>query len=292
MERSNAVLREAMAASRPLFESSGHRLHLSLATQPVLVQGDRARLIQVFTNLLNNSAQFTPRGGQIWLMVETDGSEVYVVLKDNGIGIEPERLPRIFDLFSLMHSSREAAPSGLGIGLSLVRALVELHGGRVEARSAGRGQGAEFIVHLPLAAKGNTTLGTEEEMAEPASYRILVVDDNVDSATSLTMMLRMMGHEIKTAHDGKAALAAAHSFRPDIILLDIGLPELSGYEVCQRIRQEPWGQNMVIIAQTGWGQEEDRRKSKEMGFNYHLVKPVDPALLTALIGGILHASEA
>jgi CheY-like chemotaxis protein len=287
------AMTDAIESSRPLIESSGHHLTVVFPPQPTYVHGDRTRLAQVFTNLLNNSARYTLRGGQIRLRIEQQGDQVVVSLKDNGIGIPPQRLPRIFDMFSATDPARENAQSGLGIGLSLVRAVVEMHGGKVEAHSAGCGTGSEFIVRLPAAQLPLRPVEPEpgeEDIESGACYRILVVDDNVDSALSLTLMLKMMGHETHMVHDGLSAIHAAASYLPDVILLDIGLPELSGYEVCRRIREEPWGKSMVIIAQTGWGQDEDRRKSKETGFSFHLVKPIDPIVLGKLLAGGLQAA--
>ena len=287
-----AAITDAVEASRPLMESSGHHFIISLPPQSIYVEGDRTRLAQVFTNLLNNSARYTLRGGHIRLAAEREGNEAVVSLKDNGIGIPPDRLPRIFDMFSSGDRTHEHAARGLGIGLSLVRALVELHNGRVTAHSDGCGEGSEFIVRLPVATSrlrasmNGDDDDEEEDLYGSPNYRILVVDDNIDSALSLTMMLTMMGHDTQTVHDGLSALETATTFRPDVILLDIGLPELSGYEVCRRIREQSWGKSTVIIAQTGWGQDEDRRKSKEMGFNYHLVKPIDPLTLGKLLAGL------
>lgn len=286
------AITDAIESSRPLIESSGHHLTVVLPPQPTYVNADRTRLAQVFTNLLNNSARYTLRGGQIRLRAEQQGNQVIVSLKDNGIGIPPHRLSRIFDMFSATDASRENAQSGLGIGLSLVRAVVDMHGGKVEAHSAGCGAGSEFIVRLPAAPspiKPSDMEEDENDIGSSACYRILVVDDNADSALSLTLMLKMMGHDTQMVHDGLSAIHAAESYRPDVILLDIGLPELSGYEVCRRIREQPWGKRMVIIAQTGWGQDEDRRKSKEMGFSFHLVKPIDPIVLGKLLASVLRA---
>jgi CheY-like chemotaxis protein len=206
------------------------------------------------------------------------------------VGIPPDVLPRVFDMFTQADTSMERSQGGLGIGLSLVRGLVEMHGGRVEAHSEGPGRGSEFVVRLPVAlspARGPEQEGGRGAGAHPSRYRILVVDDNEDSALSLAMMLQLMGHDTHTAHDGLQALAAAEAFRPDVALLDIGLPRLSGYDACRRIRERPWGSGMVLIALTGWGQEEDRCRSREAGFNFHMVKPVDPAALEKLLAGLL-----
>lgn len=285
------AVQDAVETSRPLIDEAGHELTVSLPPRPVHVDGDRTRLAQVFANLLNNSAKYTVRGGRIWLTVEPQGSDVVVKVKDNGIGIPTERLPRVFEMFAQLDRSLERSQGGLGIGLSLVRGLVEMHGGRVEVSSDGPGKGCEFVVRLSvLLAPGR---GPQRENGVPnhwncsSNYRILVVDDLRDSAISLSMLLKIMGHTTKTAHDGLEAVKVAEAFQPDVALLDIGLPKLNGYEVCRRIRQQPWGENMVLIALTGWGQDEDKRLSKEAGFNFHMVKPVDPAALEKLLAGLL-----
>jgi CheY-like chemotaxis protein len=213
-----------------------------------------------------------------------------VKVKDNGVGISADMLPKIFEMFTQVDRSMERAQGGLGIGLSLVRGLVEMHGGRVEVHSEGLGKGSEFIVRLSvlLAPGRDHPQGDEDRLARCSSaYRILVVDDNKDSAISLAMMLKIMGHETRTVHDGLEAVEAATAFRPEVVLLDLGLPKLSGYEVCRRIREQPWGEAIVLIAQTGWGQEEDKCRSKEAGFNFHMVKPIDPDDLEKLLAGLL-----
>ena len=282
-----AVVHSAVETSRPLMEQAGHTFSLTLPPSPVYLDADLTRLAQVFSNLLNNSAKYTEPGGRISLTGELAGGEVVVRVRDNGLGIPADALPRIFEMFSQVDRNLERAQGGLGIGLTLVRRLVEMHGGTVEARSDGPGRGSEFIVRLPVlkvAQQAAPVLGGESATAT-ARRRILVVDDNRDSAISLGMMLKLMGNETHTAHDGLAAVAAAEEFRPDVILLDIGLPKLNGYDACRRIREQPWSKGTVIVALTGWGQEEDRRRSQEAGFDHHLVKPVDVNDLIKLLAG-------
>jgi CheY-like chemotaxis protein len=280
------VISAALEASRPLIESCGHELTVAVPPEPVHMDADPNRLAQVFLNLLNNSAKYTPQGGHVWLVAERQGGEAVVRVRDTGVGIAAEMLPRVFELFTQVEGSLERSHGGLGIGLSLVRRLVEMHGGTVEARSEGLGKGSEFVVRLPALARPADEQppapGNDAEAAAP-TRRILVVDDNRDSALSLAMMLSLMGNETRTAHDGPEGLEAAAAFRPDVLLLDIGLPKMNGYDVCRRLRDQPWGKSIVIVALTGWGQEEDRRRSREAGFDHHLVKPVDPPVLEALL---------
>src|SRR5262245_33239325 len=283
------VIRSALETSRPLIDHLGHQLTVTLPDQPILVDADPTPLAQVFSNLLNNSAKYMDRGGHIWLTAERQGSDVLVSVRDTGIGIAAEQLPRIFQLFSQVDSSLERSQGGLGIGLTLVRRLVEMHGGHIEARSEGPGKGSVFVVRLPVvvaAAGRQSTGGTEEPAASKSSLRILIVDDNRDSADSLVMLLRLMGNDTRTAYDGQEGVDVAGEFRPDVMLLDIGLPKLNGYEACRRIREQSWGKKAVRIAGTGWGQEEDRRRSHEAGFDHHMVKPVDLQELMKLLAGL------
>jgi signal transduction histidine kinase len=286
-----AAVQDAIETTRDLINERGHTLAVTLPPQPVYVDGDRTRLAQVFANLLNNAAKYTENGGRVWLTAERHGSDAVVVVRDTGSGIPAEILPRIFDMFTQADRALERTQGGLGIGLTLVRALVEMHGGRVDAHSPGAGQGCEFVVRLPvLLSPGRRTSprdGGDGRAHHSAPYRILVVDDNCDSAISLGLMLEIMGHEIRTAHDGLAAVDAAASFRPDVILLDIGLPKLNGYDACRRIRAQAWAGRTVLIAITGWGQEEDKTLAREAGFNFHMVKPVDPEALEKLLAGLL-----
>jgi PAS domain S-box-containing protein len=279
-----AVIDQAVESSRPLVESMRHELRVVPSPGPITLEGDAARLAQVFANLLNNSAKYTSPGGKIEVKTERRGKEAVVTVKDNGAGIPPERLDSIFEMFNQVQGSLERSQGGLGIGLTLVRRLVQMHGGSVQAESAGEGKGAEFVVRLPIHEPRPAASPEPAPAREPsAARRILVVDDNHDSAESLAMLLSITGNQTSTAHDGAEALDAAARHRPDVVLLDIGLPTLNGYEVCRRIREEPWGKEMVLIALTGWGQDEDRRKSQEAGFDGHLVKPVNYPALMALL---------
>ena len=280
-----AVVQSAIETARPQIEASGHELTVTLPPQPVYLDGDLTRLAQVFWNLLNNSAKYTEPGGRISLTAELQGGEAVVTVQDNGIGIPAESLPGLFKIFSQVDRSLERAQGGLGIGLALVKGLTEAHGGRVEVRSEGVGHGCTFIVRLAV-AEGEAPADERQPdaVARPGlKHRILVVDDNRDGAASLAMLLTVMGNDTRTAHDGLEGVEQAEAFRPDLIVLDIGLPKLNGYNACQRIREKPWAKNTLIIAATGWSQDEDRRRSKEAGFDYHLVKPVDAAELHRLL---------
>jgi PAS domain S-box-containing protein len=286
----SAVVEAALETTRPLIEARQHALTIELPAQPVPLEADPVRLAQVFANLLNNAAKFTPEGGDLRLTAELRDNEVLVAVRDNGIGISPELLPRIFEIFS------QAAPpahsgSGLGIGLSLVKGLVELHGGRVVVRAGEGGRGTEFVVHLPLAEPmmAPTTLPGEHGQATAQQRcRVLVVDDNRDSADSLARLLELSGQEVRVAYGGEQALQVAAELRPEIVLLDLGMPGMDGYETCRRIRGAPWGHEVTLIALTGWGQEADRRRTTGAGFDAHLVKPVSPEeLLTLMKGGLI-----
>ena len=280
-----AVIASAVETSRPLIDGNGLQLTVELPGEPVWLDADLTRLAQVFMNLLNNAAKFADRGGPIGVSAQVRQGEVVVTVKDSGIGIAADHLASIFELFSQVGSSFERSQGGLGIGLTLVRRLVELHGGRVEARSDGLGRGSEFIVHLPVMRPASEVAARADavDAAPGPRLTILVVDDNRDAAHSLATLLDVMGHVTHTAHDGIAAVRAAASVGPDIVLLDIGLPGLNGYEVARAIRAEPWGRRMLLLALTGWGQDTDKRKSQEAGFDHHLVKPVDPAALAGLL---------
>jgi CheY-like chemotaxis protein len=236
-------------------------------------------------NLLNNASKFTGKGGHIGLTVDREGKLAVIRVQDSGIGIAADQLPHIFDMFMQVDTSLERSTTGLGLGLSLVKSLVERHEGTVEARSAGLGQGSEFVVRLPIFADAPEPppKPTGSEPTPTTARRILVVDDNRDSATSLAMLLKLTGHQTHTAYDGLEAVEAAATYRPDVVLLDIGLPKLNGYEAARRIRELLGGDNTMLVALTGWGQDEDRQRSNEAGFNAHLVKPVDFAALTKLL---------
>jgi len=279
------IVNNAVETSRPLIESRGQELIISQTTTPQWVEGDRIRLAQVLSNLLNNAAKYTSEGGKITLSVMRQASDAVIEVRDTGIGISPDILPQIFDLFTQADHSLAHAQGGLGIGLTLVRELVEIHGGTVTASSAGIGQGSVFTVRLPA-------LSVESSVAEPVpvqsalpmpKFRILVVEDYADAAESLTMLLQAEGHEVETADCGMKALERAQAFRPQVVLLDIGLPDLDGYEVARRLRAAPETRDAVLIALTGYGQIEDRERSQAAGFNHHLLKPVNYEKLSALL---------
>jgi PAS domain S-box-containing protein len=292
----SSVLSQAVESVRPHLKSGRHTISLDLPEGPVWLDADPVRLTQVFTNLLDNACKYMDAGGRIWLSAETaplrpgppaapagTTGEVIVRVRDAGIGIPSEQLSRIFEMFTQVDTSLERRSTGLGIGLTLVSRLVELHGGRVEAHSDGPGTGTEFVVTLPTAGPPAVRHDAREGERPMKRYRMLVVDDNRDSAESLALLLKLTGHETHTALDGEAALAAAQETKPDVVLLDIGMPKLNGYDACRRIRSEPWGQDMILIAQTGWGQEDDRRRTEEAGFDGHVVKPVDPDDLMKMV---------
>jgi PAS domain S-box-containing protein len=282
------VVSSAVEIARPAIQAAGHELTVSLPPEPVHLDADLTRLAQVFGNLLNNSAKYTEPGGHIWLTATQERGQVSVAVRDTGIGIPASALPTLFDMFSQVDRSMERSAGGLGIGLALVKGLVEMHGGTVEAASPGPGQGSTFTVRLPVLAadRAEPSPGTpaEEGPDSPgAKRRILVVDDNHDSAASMAVMLQLMGNEVRTAHDGLEAVEAAERFRPQVVLMDVGMPRLNGYEATRRIRERPWGRDMAIITLTGYGQDVDRARSKEAGCDGHLVKPVNLADLEKLL---------
>jgi len=279
------VVDTAVGRSRPLIDAAGHELTISVPSEPVYVDADPVRLAQVLANLLDNAAKYTERGGHIRLSANVEGRELVISVKDDGIGIAEEHLPRLFDMFAQTTSALRRAQGGLGIGLSLARALVELHGGSVMAYSEGPGRGSEFMVRLPLARTRmlERDAHAPEEPAAPAGRRILVADDNHDAAESLAMMLRMGGNDVRTGRDGVEAVTIAQSYHPQVVLLDIGMPRMNGYDAARRIRSEPWGREMMLIALTGWGQDEDKRRAREAGFDHHLTKPVDADELEKLV---------
>jgi PAS domain S-box-containing protein len=279
------LLESAVEGSQSLMQQCGHELTVSLPPQPIHLDADAVRLTQVFMNLLNNAAKYTNKGGHIWLTAVKEGSDAVVSVRDNGIGISGEMLPRIFEMFTQVDRSLERSQGGLGIGLTLARRLVDMHDGTIEAHSNGTDQGSEFVVRLPLIPFPLETPPRIDGVRAAAlsGSRILVVDDNKDSADTLAMLLRLKGNEIRTAHDGLEAVRVAETFHPELVLLDIGLPKLNGYDVARRIRQQPWGWDVILVALTGWGQDEDRRRSKEAGFNFHIVKPVELSALESLL---------
>jgi signal transduction histidine kinase len=299
-----SVITDAVDTSRSLFESAGQTLTVMLPPERMEVDADPTRLAQVFWNLLSNAAKFTPSGGSVWLTVERHESDVVMSVRDTGIGISAEQLPHIFDMFSQGTGAEERTEEGLGIGLCLARGLISLHGGGIEVRSEGPGRGSEFIVRVPLApadeatatatastatastsgqADTDTLLLPHSRKTKAAGARVLIVEDNADSADVLELMLRMAGHETQTARDGPHALAIADTFHPAVVVLDIGLPGMSGYEVARQIRKQAWADGVLLVAVTGWGQAEDQRRAMDAGFDFHLTKPVDPEALMRLL---------
>jgi PAS domain S-box-containing protein len=307
-----ALVRSAVETCRPLIEAREHQLSVSLPPEPFWLEADPARLEQILTNLLNNAAKYTEPGGRIWLTAEVEGvgpepsgtaphtlhttPSVVVRVRDTGVGLTPELLPHVFDLFTQADSSLDRSQGGLGIGLALVRRLTELHGGTVHADSPGPGQGSEFVVRLPL--QGGSRWLMDDGPAgmapappstidhQPSAKRVLVVDDNVDTAITLAELLDLWGHEVRVAHDGRQALEEVMHFEPDVVLLDIGLPQMDGYEVARRLGEQAGRQGLLLVAVTGYGQEEDRRKAQAAGFDDHMVKPVDPDALHRLLAAV------
>jgi PAS domain S-box-containing protein len=282
----SAVLRNALETSQPLMADRGHELVANVPPERIVVNADVTRLSQVFWNLLNNAAKYTEPGGRVELNVKLQGGEVCVSIRDNGIGIPPEMQARVFDIFTQVDRTLEKSQGGLGIGLSIAKRLVEMHGGSISVVSEGHRKGSEFIVRLPARVAGEQ--GPECEDSRPRTalgprHRILVADDNADSVATLSLMLEAMGHEVRVAHDGVETVAMAESFRPDAILMDIGMPGLNGFDACARIRERPWARDVFITALTGWGQDEDKVRSRAAGFDRHLVKPVEPAMLERMI---------
>jgi signal transduction histidine kinase/ActR/RegA family two-component response regulator len=288
------IVKNAVDTTRPLIEAAGHELTVSLPTQPVHLDADPVRLAQVLANLLNNAAKYMDRGGHIWLSAARSERDVVITVRDQGIGIPSQALPTIFDMFMQVEGSLEKSRGGLGIGLTLAKQLVELHGGGIEARSDGPGRGAQFTVTMPAVPALAAVVAAHDDPAQldiRMRFRILVADDNLDAAESLGMMLRLMGNDVRTVRDGLQAVEEAGAFRPDLALLDIGMPLLNGYDAARRIREQRWGKEIVLVAVTGWGQEEDKRKAIEAGFDAHYTKPISPADLAALMNR-LHTESA
>jgi signal transduction histidine kinase/CheY-like chemotaxis protein len=280
------VMANAVEVSHPLIDAARHHLTVELPTEPLYVEGDSTRLSQVLQNLLNNAAKYTPPGGQITLRADRAGDSAIISVRDTGIGIPPAMLDRVFEMFTQVDRGSSLSQGGLGIGLALAQQLTQMHGGRIEVTSDGTGLGSEFTVRLPLCASPSAALEVVDRAGafhRPARRRVLVADDNIDGAESLRLNLEIHGHDARAVFDGAAALALAEEFRPEIMVLDLGMPKLDGYQVCRGVRERPWGDEVTIIALTGWGQEQDRRRTLEAGFDHHLVKPVDPALLAKLI---------
>ena len=294
-----AVVARALETAQPVIDAQGHEVNVSLPPEPLIVEGDLIRLSQVVGNLLTNAAKYTEKAGRIWLTAERDRQELLIRVQDNGLGIPPEMLPKVFDLFMQAERSLDRSQGGLGIGLTLVKRLVEMHNGSVTAFSEGPGKGSTFTIRLPLMQPSDIATpkwmqkdgNVGQQVAAMPRRRVLVVDDNVDAAESLAMMLRMWHHDVLTVHDGPQALGAAPSYRPEIVILDIGLPGISGYEVARRIRERPEFADVLLVAMTGYGQDEDRRRSQEAGFDYHLTKPASPEELQKLIATVAARSN-
>jgi PAS domain S-box-containing protein len=284
----SGIVERAVETARPLMDQHRHELTVSLPPQPICLYADAVRLEQVVVNLLTNAAKYTREGGHIWLTVQQEGEECVLRVRDSGVGIAPEFLPRIFDLFTQAERSLDRSQGGLSIGLALVQRLVEMHRGRVEASSA-LGQGSEFVVRLPVVlspALQPPSTPTKTTAPTGPSLRVLVVDDSVDTAQTLAMILEASGHDVRMGHDGPTALDAALDYRPNVVLLDIGLPGLNGYEIAKRMRQQPVLRNIVLVAITGYGQEIDRQRSQEAGFDHHLVKPADFGKLQQILASV------
>jgi PAS domain S-box-containing protein len=288
------IVEQAVEAVRAQYSSTSRELTIRMPPTPVALLADPARLAQIVSNLLNNACKFTDASGHVWLTVEEDRGQAVIRVRDDGIGLAPDHVSRVFDMFAQVDTSLERSRDGLGIGLTLVKSLVEMHGGTVEAHSDGLGRGSEFVVRLPVLVEAARPPAPAPVRESPAAARrrVLIVDDSEDGAESLAMLLQLCGHETHKAHDGLAAMAAAERLRPDAVLLDIGLPILNGFEVCSRIRSQPWGRDMMLIALTGWGQEEDRQRSKDAGFDAHMVKPVDHDVLLQLLVSLPSAHGA
>lgn len=287
------VVQSAVEASQPLIEELDRNLELSVPDEPILLKADPSRLAQVISNLLNNAAKYTSDEGQIWLTVSREADQVVISVRDNGLGIPKEMQALIFDMFSQIDRPSEPGLKGLGIGLTLVKQLVDMHGGEIEVHSEGQGTGSEFIVRLPVLGGEDSAPETESDDAEASTegLRILVVDDNKAAADMLATVTRMLGHELRTAYDGEQATEVAAEFRPDVILMDIGMPKMDGCEAARYIRARDWGKEIVLVALTGWGQEEDRQRTQDAGFDHHLVKPAEPATLKEIFAEIAKRSD-
>jgi CheY-like chemotaxis protein len=272
------VFSAAIETARPLLETAGHTLHTDISDGDLMLHADAQRLSQVFANVLNNACKYTTPGGTIWLRARAEAGELVVSVRDTGIGLTPAQCERIFDLFVQADASLERARGGLGIGLTLVRQLVEMHEGSVTAHSQGLGHGSEFVIRVPLAVGTDEAQGERAPARQPIagrSLRILIVDDNRDGADMLSLTLGLLGHQVTTVYEPLKAVAAAESFLPDVAFLDIGMPELNGYDLAALLRRQPWASNLMLVALTGWGQEESRQRSAAAGFDEHLVKPIE-----------------
>ncbi len=287
------ALESALETCRPAMNAAGHRLNVHIPSEALYVNADRVRLAQIFGNLLSNSAKYTPPGGEIGITVRRDGAEALVSVTDTGIGIAAEDLPRVFEMFTQLGPDSEHRVGGLGIGLALVSRLVQMHGGTVSASSPGPGEGSTFCVRLPLSlSEGAVQVRTGRPSPTDFDRRkVLVTDDNEDAAAALALLLTHMGNDVQIAHNGQEALTVAAEFRPDLILMDVGMPLLDGLEATRRLRETEWGRRAAIVALTGWGQEADKRRSHEAGADDHLVKPVDPEALEKVLASAPATAE-
>jgi CheY-like chemotaxis protein len=289
----SAVIQRAVETSRPMIEAGGHELTVTFSREPIYLDSDPTRLAQVFSNLLNNAAKYTPRGGRISITAEREPSGAVVRVRDTGEGIPADMLTRIFDMFAQVDRSVEKAHGGLGIGLTLAKRLVEMHGGSIEAFSDGPRTGSEFVVRLPATVAGTSmdpNAPANDALAKAVSTRrVLVVDDNQDAAESLATLLKLQGHEVRVAFSGVAALEMTKTYTPDVVFMDIGMPGMDGYEAARRMREQPGLRRVVMAALTGWGQQEDRRRTAEAGFDHHLVKPPEPVAVASVLAGLKSA---
>ena len=282
------LMETAVESIMPLATAAEQTLDTGLPSTPIHVYGDGTRLVQIFANILNNAVKFTPRGGHIWFTADQQSDQAVVRIRDTGIGIPHDALPRVFEMFQQSEPTLEGSAGGLGIGLTLARRLVEMHEGRIDIRSPGPGQGTEVEIRLPIRAAQDAEVVADEQPAEPVRHnlRVLIVEDNLDAAEMLDMAVCSLGHVTRLAHDGATAVALARQFAPDAIFLDIGLPVMNGYVVARTLRDLPEFSHVYIAAVTGWGQEEDRRKAREAGFDSHFTKPLSPAVLEDVLGTI------
>lgn len=284
-----AVADTALEAARPMIEAAGHRLSTTLPREPVWLLADPTRLSQVITNLLTNAAKYTPQNGSIEVVAGCENAEVWIQVRDTGLGIPPLMLDEVFEMFTQINRTLDRSQGGLGIGLALVKRLIEIHGGSITAESPGLGKGSTFTLRLPIAETASPSVqsaaGPSAEALDPCipARRVLVVDDNVDGANSLSAMLQIRGHEVRTANSGLEALELARPFLPDVVFLDIGLPGMNGYEVAKRMREELALRETVLVALTGWGSEDDKRESKQAGLDFHLTKPVDITAIDSVL---------
>jgi CheY-like chemotaxis protein len=276
------VLSAAVESCRPDIDAARHELEVQLPSHAVIVLGDRVRLAQVFANVLGNAAKYTPSGGNIAVRLQQQEDDALISVHDDGIGIDPHKLNYVFELFAQLDRAYERTGGGLGIGLALARRLVGMHEGIIQAHSAGPGKGSEFVIRLPLARASVPQEDEPISIASGPSRRVLIADDNQDAAESLAMLIESMGHETRVVFDGAAAVQVAGDFRPELLILDIGMPKLNGYEVARRLGDTPWARRSLLIALTGWGQDSDRQRALQAGFHDHLVKPASIEALEAL----------